>query len=110
MGNQDVDVEGQLVVSNRHEFKQAILDAVEQGTVSVGEVPVANRQSLARDVNAAVRDRARRDRVPATGRRRQVNWMNMQLLERAIRINGITDVVFNKVDVLREVGEWAVRE
>jgi adenylosuccinate synthase len=42
-----------------------------------------------------------------TGRRRQVNWMNMQLLERAIRINGITDVVFNKVDVLRTVGAWA---
>jgi len=43
-----------------------------------------------------------------TGRRRQCNWMSMQLLEHAIRINGITDVVFNKVDVLRSVGEWAV--
>ena len=42
-----------------------------------------------------------------TGRRRQVNWMNMQLLEHAIRINGITHVVFNKVDVLRAVGAWA---
>lgn len=43
-----------------------------------------------------------------TGRRRQVNWMNMQTLERAIRINGVTHIVFNKVDVLREVGQWAV--
>ena len=43
-----------------------------------------------------------------TGRRRQVNWMNMQTLERAIRMNGVTHVVFNKIDVLREVGEWAV--
>ncbi len=43
-----------------------------------------------------------------TGRRRQVNWMNMQTLERAIRLNGVTHVVFNKVDVLRQVGEWAV--
>ncbi len=43
-----------------------------------------------------------------TGRRRQTNWMNMQTLERAIRINGVTHVVFNKVDVLRTVGEWAV--
>ena len=42
-----------------------------------------------------------------TGRRRQVNWMNMQLLEHAIRINGITHVVFNKVDVLCAVGAWA---
>ncbi|OGG52948.1 hypothetical protein A2764_03980 [Candidatus Kaiserbacteria bacterium RIFCSPHIGHO2_01_FULL_55_79] len=43
-----------------------------------------------------------------TGRRRQTNWMNMQLLEKAIRINGVTHIVFNKVDVLRAVGAWAV--
>ncbi|MDO8561962.1 MAG: adenylosuccinate synthetase [bacterium] len=43
-----------------------------------------------------------------TGRRRQCNWMNLQTLERAIRMNGVTHIVFNKVDVLRKVGEWAV--
>ena len=43
-----------------------------------------------------------------SGRRRQVNWMKMQTRERAIRMNGVTHVVFNKVDVLRTVGEWAV--
>jgi len=43
-----------------------------------------------------------------TGRRRQVNWMDMQLLERAVRINGVTHLVFNKVDVLRAVQRWAV--
>ena len=43
-----------------------------------------------------------------TGRRRQTNWMDMQTLERAIRMNGVTHIVFNKVDVLREVGQWAV--
>lgn len=43
-----------------------------------------------------------------TGRRRQCNWMNMQTLEKAVRMNGVTHVVFNKVDVLRQVGEWAV--
>jgi adenylosuccinate synthase len=43
-----------------------------------------------------------------TGRRRQVNWMNMQTLERAIRMNGVTHIVFNKVDILRQVGKWAV--
>ena len=30
-----VDVEGQLVVTNRQEFKQAILDAVEQGARTI---------------------------------------------------------------------------
>jgi len=43
-----------------------------------------------------------------TGRRRQVNWLNMQLLEKAIRMNGVTHLVFNKVDVLRAVSSWAV--
>lgn len=42
-----------------------------------------------------------------TGRRRQTNWMNMQTLERAIRMNGVTHIVINKVDVLRTVGAWA---
>ena len=43
-----------------------------------------------------------------TGRRRQVNWMNMQTLEKAVRMNGVTHVVFNKMDVLHAVGEGAV--
>ena len=43
-----------------------------------------------------------------TGRRRQTNWMNMQTLERAIRMNGVTHIVFNKVDVLRAIKMWAV--
>jgi adenylosuccinate synthase len=43
-----------------------------------------------------------------TGRRRQTNWMNMQTLEKAVRVNGVTHLVFNKVDILRAIGEWAV--
>ncbi len=41
-----------------------------------------------------------------TGRARQVNWLNFDLLERAIRLNGVTHLVFNKIDVLRAVGRW----
>ena len=43
-----------------------------------------------------------------TGRPRQCNWMNWQLLEKAIRINGVTNLVINKIDVLEEVGQWSV--
>ncbi|MES2014634.1 MAG: adenylosuccinate synthetase [Patescibacteria group bacterium] len=43
-----------------------------------------------------------------TGRPRQCNWLNVNLVERAIRINGLTHIVFNKMDVMREVGQWAV--
>ena len=41
-----------------------------------------------------------------TGRPRQCNWMDFDLMIKAIRINGVTNLVLNKVDVLREVGEW----
>lgn len=41
-----------------------------------------------------------------TGRRRQVNWLNIQTLARAIRMNGVTHVVLNKIDILNRVGVW----
>jgi adenylosuccinate synthase len=43
-----------------------------------------------------------------TGRARQVNWLNVDIVERAVRMNGVTHLVFNKVDVLRAVGQWAI--
>ena len=43
-----------------------------------------------------------------TGRPRQCNWMDWQLLERAININGVTDLIINKVDVLDEIGQWSL--
>ena len=44
----------------------------------------------------------------ATGRRRQVNWMDINLLLKAVHLNGVTDLVINKVDILREVGRWGL--
>ena len=43
-----------------------------------------------------------------TGRPRQVNWMNWNLLERAININGVNKVVFNKMDILDKAEEWSL--
>lgn len=43
-----------------------------------------------------------------TGRRRQVNWMDVNLLLKAVNLNGVTDLVINKVDILRNVGRWAL--
>jgi adenylosuccinate synthase len=39
-----------------------------------------------------------------TGRSRQVNWLDMDLLIKAINLNGVTDLVFNKIDVLENAG------
>jgi adenylosuccinate synthase len=44
-----------------------------------------------------------------TGRPRQCNWLNIDLLKKAAKINGVTNLVINKMDVLREVGAWTVR-
>lgn len=41
-----------------------------------------------------------------TGRVRQCNWISLPALERAIKINGVTDLIINKMDILDEVGVW----
>ena len=43
-----------------------------------------------------------------TGRRRQTNWLNVQTMERAIRMNGVNKLVINKVDILNKLGVWNV--
>ncbi len=44
-----------------------------------------------------------------TGRPRQCNWTNMDLLEKAIKINGVTHLAINKIDVLNKVGTWKLK-
>ena len=39
-----------------------------------------------------------------TGRRRKVNWLNLDKLVKAIQISGVTDLVISKVDILEKVG------
>jgi adenylosuccinate synthase len=43
-----------------------------------------------------------------TGRKRQVNWMDLNFLRKAIHINGVTHLVVNKMDVLEKVKSWAL--
>ena len=45
-----------------------------------------------------------------TGRARQCNWLDMQLLEKAARMNGVTKLVINKIDVLNRVKAWKIRD
>lgn len=41
-----------------------------------------------------------------TGRLRQVGYLDLDLLIRSAKINGVSHVVINKLDVLEEVGVW----
>lgn len=43
-----------------------------------------------------------------TGRPRQISWMSIDLVKKSIKINGVNKVVFNKADILEEVGVWCV--
>jgi adenylosuccinate synthase len=41
-----------------------------------------------------------------TGRSRQINWLDFDLLKMASRMNGTNKIVFNKMDILDKVEKW----
>jgi adenylosuccinate synthase len=43
-----------------------------------------------------------------TGRPRQCNWLDIDNLVKAARINGVTDLVVSKMDILRSIGMWCL--
>jgi adenylosuccinate synthase len=45
-----------------------------------------------------------------TGRPRQINWLDFDMLKMATRINGCNKVVFNKMDILEQVDSWCLYE
>lgn len=38
-----------------------------------------------------------------TGRKRQIDWLNLDLIIKAANINGVTDIIINKLDILQQV-------
>lgn len=42
-----------------------------------------------------------------TGRPRQINWLDFDLLKMAARMNGTNKIVFNKMDILDKVEKWS---
>lgn len=44
-----------------------------------------------------------------TGRKRQCNWLDWDLVVKAIKMNGVNRLVVNKVDVLQKVGAWKAK-
>jgi len=43
-----------------------------------------------------------------TGRKRLVNWLNLDKLVQAIKISGCTELIINKADVLRSIGVYKI--
>jgi adenylosuccinate synthase len=40
----------------------------------------------------------------STGRARQVIWLDIDKLQKAFDVNGVTHLIFNKLDILEQVG------
>lgn len=43
-----------------------------------------------------------------TGRARKTRWLNLDEALRAMNVNGVTDIIINKFDVLEQVGQYKV--
>ena len=43
-----------------------------------------------------------------TGRKRLVNWLNLDKLKKAIALSGCTELIINKCDVLEKIKEFKV--
>ena len=43
-----------------------------------------------------------------TGRPRQINWLDFDMLKMASRINGVNKLVINKMDILEQVNAWCL--
>jgi adenylosuccinate synthase len=44
-----------------------------------------------------------------TGRVRQCNWIDLPFLKRAVQLNAVNKIVFNKMDVVRQVQNWSLK-
>ena len=45
-----------------------------------------------------------------TGRARQCNWMDLDRLKKAIMVNGVTDLIINKCDILKQLNVFKLIE
>jgi len=43
-----------------------------------------------------------------TGRKRQINWLDFDLLKMAARINGVNKLIINKMDILEQLDQWCL--
>jgi len=44
-----------------------------------------------------------------TGRKRQCNWLDWDMVTKAIKMNGVNRLIINKIDILRQVDAWRIR-
>lgn len=80
------------------------------GTMKAYETYVGNKTYYTDTDNPTFQEiqRVGQEFGATTGRPRKVNWMNLDRVIMAMNINGVSQVIINKADVLREVGIYSV--
>lgn len=80
------------------------------GVMKAYETYVGNRTDYTNENDPTLQaiQRVGKEFGATTGRPRKVNWLNIDNVVKAIQINGVTDLIINKADVLQEVNAFAV--
>jgi adenylosuccinate synthase len=81
------------------------------GVLKAYETYVGNKEIEVSEFDAPIFERVQEvgnEFGATTGRKRRVNWLNLNEVTRAMHINGVTNLIINKMDVLETVGEFAV--
>lgn len=79
------------------------------GTMKAYETYVGNRDDYTVDDDVVFQSiqQVGQEYGATTGRPRKVNWLNLDKVIQAIQVNGVTDVIINKADVLQKVGAFS---
>lgn len=81
------------------------------GVLKAYETYVGNKEIIVDEYDKPIFERIQEvgnEFGATTGRKRRVNWLNLREVTKAMHINGVTNLIINKMDVLEEVGEFAV--
>jgi len=80
------------------------------GTMKAYETYVGNRTDYTNEADPIFQEiqRVGAEFGATTGRPRKVNWMNLDRVIMAANINGVTQVIINKADVLKQVGHFGI--
>lgn len=80
------------------------------GVMKAYETYVGNRTNYTNENDPTLQaiQRVGNEFGATTGRPRKVNWLNMSNVIKAINVNGVTDIIINKADVLQEVNAFGI--
>jgi len=80
------------------------------GIAKIYETYVGNKKFQPDDAIFDILQSVGQEYGATTGRPRQCDWLNWNNIEKAIKINGVTNIVFNKMDIIEEINTWRIKE